>query len=608
MGGDQKVHGTEGVWCAGKWIDIEDCGDWQTCGGDCAKAPEGPRQEPEEWDVVVIGAGCVGSAIARELSRYNLKVALLESADDVTQGATKGNSGIVHAGYDDKPGSVRAEHCWKGNQMFAQLDRELKFGYWKNGSMVLAFTGEEERILDTLLLRGKDNGVTGLKILEREEILKMEPNVNPKVTKALYAPEAGTVAPYEFAIALAENAIDNGVFLKLYHKVVAVSKRGNEAGPDHLVVTAIDALSGTPKWVMICKWVAFFCMVMLGIIGFIFFKPAHVSEATPFFAFLVCAATQLKSAAPEVSFKTKFVINAAGNAADAVAQMVNDTSFAVRPRHGEYILLHKNQGHLVNATIFPCPDPHLGKGVLVQGTIWGNLILGPTARDVHDPDERLSTKDSVARHILSNCKKLVPGFDAKEVIHSFSGARAKTDRGDWIIEESVEADGFLHAAGIDSPGLAGSPSIALKIVDMLKERGLELEKNPNFNPNRRPIIVPKSGWKGLKVGAEGEPEKNVVCKCEKVTEAEVIDACHRSIPIDNTQGIRKRTRAGMGHCQGDPENLKPSCEQRVAAIIARERKIPIAKVGRRTWPASSILPARWMDDKQKAVYGKMAGS
>jgi glycerol-3-phosphate dehydrogenase len=249
----------------------------------------------------------------------------------------------------------------------------------------------------------------------------------------------------------------------------------------------------------------------------------------------------------------------------------------------------------------------LGKGVLVQTTLWGNLILGPTARDMHQPEARDMTPASVQEYILGKCKKLVPSFDAKETFHAFAGARAKSDRGDWVVGPSPRNPNLIHVAGIDSPGLAGAPAIALDVVDMLQEAGLFMSENPNFNPNRAPIITPKDGMKGLKMGPVGKFDsdgsnvaqmaQNVVCKCEKVTELEVVRAMRRSLPIDSSQGIRKRTRAGMGHCQGDPDNY--NCEARVRAIIARENGVPIDQVGGRPWPATSTLSERWIGDEEK---------
>jgi glycerol-3-phosphate dehydrogenase len=296
--------------------------------------------------------------------------------------------------------------------------------------------------------------------------------------------------------------------------------------------------------------------------------------------------------------------------------MVGDFSFRIKPRVGEYILLHKDEGYKCSATLFPCPHPKLGKGVLVQGTLWGNLILGPTARDVlrrnprtgeleADPEVRDEPADSIMAYILARCAKLVPSFDPGRVIHTFSGARAKTGgrRGkphDFIVEALRSAPGFVHCAGIDSPGIACSPAIAEEVRRLLHNLGLEQDLDPDFNPRRAPIIVPKDGFRGLKMSKFGsdkqkknqsQPARNVVCKCERVTEAEVIEAVRRSLPVDSTQAVRKRTRAGMGECQGDPKNY--GCEERVARIVARELGVPLEEVGRRPWPASSLLASRF---------------
>ena len=254
--------------------------------------------------------------------------------------------------------------------------------------------------------------------------------------------------------------------------------------------------------------------------------------------------------------------------------------------------------------------------MLVQTTLWGNLILGPTARDMYKAEARDMTPEAIQGFILSKCKELVPSFDAKEVIHAFAGARAKSTQGDWIIEPSLKNPKFIHVAGIDSPGLAGSPAIALEVVRILKEAGLQPKMNQSFNPNRAPIISPKMGMKGLKMGPVGKNDSdgsntsqmaaNVICKCEKVTELEVVRAMRRSLPIDSSQGIRKRTRAGMGHCQGDPDNY--NCEGRVRAIIARENGVPVEQVGGRPWPATSTLSQRWIDDKEKQALEERKNS
>jgi len=643
-----------------------------------------------EYDIVLVGAGCIGSAIARELSRYKLSVLLVEAADDVSQGATKGNSGIVHAGYDDKPNTNRSKYCWTGNQMFSKLDSELRFGYQKNGSLVLAMNNEETKILQELMKRGDTNGVKNLRILNKTELFEMEPAVNPDAIGALYSPDAGNVIPYEYAIALAENAVDNGVELRIRREVIAIEKEedlfavklshwepsqyveaqkkvkakedGSSSSPLNLIVHALVLISTSCVVAMggymtldksnvdessrqqsLLATIAVAVVGLISLTGFVsnvkrrFFdqSPGMALSKLPFDAIVSKVSLPLGSGGKKASVedmftggsgsskgakgqvfneeivKAKYVINCAGGASDKVANMIGDFSFKIKPRLGDYLLLNRNQGYLTSNTIFPCPDPILGKGVLVQTTLWGNLILGPTARDTYKPDAMNMSDESVQEYILSKCKKLIPYFDPKETFHAFCGARAKSDRGDWIIERSDADKNFVNVAGIDSPGLAGSPAIALEVVRLLKESDLQMDLDPTFNPNRAPIISPKKGMRGLKMGPVGKNDSNgtilpneeermrtnVVCKCEKVTELEVVRAIRRSLPIDSTQAIRKRTRAGMGHCQGDIVNY--NCECRVKAIIARENRIPSEEVGGRPWPATSTLSNRWIDDSEK---------
>lgn len=616
--------------------------------------------------MIIVGAGCVGGAVARALSRYALRVLVLEAADDVSQGATKGNSGIVHAGYDDTPGSKRAHYCWRGNQMFPQLDRELRFGFQRNGSLVLAFDAEEMKHLHELKERGEANGVQRLRVLGRDEVVRMEPYVNPDVMGALHSPDAGNVIPYEYAIALCENAADNGVDFRVRREVSAIQADGAQGFTVHARhweprayvrhMEAPQVVSGAPVAAPVST-VKRDALLASGALGAAGAGLALAGDSLPLgvallgSALLVCAWALFgvpqpapprpsaprtafdippvnRSASPLVSvaqmatggsgssavndgttvsmekYRARFVVNCAGCGADRVAAMVGDHSFTIKPRVGDYLLMHRNQGHLTHATLFPCPGP-LGKGVLVQTTLWGNLILGPTARDADNPEHQW-TPQQITDFIVSRCKRLVPSLDATEVIHSFAGARAKSTRGDWIVEPSTANAHFFNVAGIDSPGLAGSPAIAEDVVRMLADAGLALQPNPTYSPQRAPTIVPKAGWKGLKAGPPGsvpDPTAAVVCKCEKVTEAEVVTALHRSLPVDSTQAIRKRTRAGMGHCQGDPDNY--NCECRVADLISRETGLAPELVGRRPWPATSLLPSRF-HRKEAAAAAKGA--
>lgn len=672
----RRVHGDRGAYVGGDWVELEDCaelfniknGSESRCGGDCRACPRSRSRHTSAkpdgtYDVVIIGAGCIGSAIARELSRTTASVLLLEAADDVTQGATKGNSGIIHAGFDDKPGSVRAKYCWPGNQMFPQLDRELHFGFQRNGSLVVAKSDADVAVLKELLDRGGKNGVRNLRIVEQAELRRMEPAIDPAAIAALFSPDAGTITPYEYTIALAENAVDNGVELRTRRKVVAI--RVEEAGgftimAKHWEPKAVAARLGgrsvapsllgagaavgaaallaqaarEGKDSDMSGWAAAAAALLFA--AALFAWRLGASRFSGWLSYSPSPGTQMGGMVESEQIRARFVVNAAGTSSDAVAAMVGDHSFRIKPRMGEYILLHKDEGPKARHVLFPAPHPYFGKGCLVQSTLWGNLILGPTARDTVklQPDGSLAAdeavlaepSDNILGWILSKSRGLVPTFDAGAVIHTFAGARAKNTTGDWVIGPVAGAPGFVNAASIDSPGIAASPAIAVDVVRMLREAGAPVaQPDPLFNPNRAPLITPKDGYKNLKMSKTEpwkvkDPAQNVVCKCERVTEAEVVAACRRSLPIDSTQAIRKRTRAGMGHCQvrnplrsrlplhlsrfqppnprqGDPDNY--GCEARVAAIIARETGCPQAEVGRRPFPASSLMRQRIFDERDR---------
>ena len=598
---------------------------------------------------------------------------LLERDDDVTQGATKGNSGIIHAGYDDKPNTNRSKFCWTGNQMFPQLDKELKFGYLKNGSLVVARNEEDVQHLKQLYERGQKNGIQRLRIIEKEELHAMEPYLANDCIAALYSPDAGTVTPYEFTIALAENAAINGVQIRTRHEVVNIdyidkseyhpyfdidikvwdyksTSDANHVNIDNsarrIFTDPIDIIdlyefkALLPSMISILAifmtfedeemlkykypLIGFLSTLSVGLMVMIRNKLTAQQNKNKLFSQLSADeyAVNYKDIKPNKKVRARYIVNCGGLFADKIARMIGDKSFTIKPRLGEYLLLNKEQGHLAGCTLFPCPDTKIGtKGVLVQTTLWGNLILGPTARDVYKPQTQQDTAEDIMKFLLIKSKQLVPCIDASLVIHSFAGARAKSDRGDWIIEQTKVGDGklqFYNVAGIDSPGLAGSPAIAQYVVNILlaKQGGLKLVDNKQFNPYRKPLIFPKYGWKGLKLKKmdekaplilsddEKQLKTNVVCKCEKVTEYEILDAMRRyGVRVDTTQAIRRRTRAGMGHCQADINNC--NCELYVAKMISMEKQKRLRDIGRRPWPATSLLNKRWLNDDDKEYLKKL---
>ncbi|MCR1897570.1 FAD-dependent oxidoreductase [Irregularibacter muris] len=462
------------------------------------------------YDLCIIGGGIVGTNIARELSKYQLNILVLEKEEDIGCGATKANSGIVHGGYVAKPDTLKGKLCIQGNRMYRQLNQQLNFGYKQTGALVLAFNQEDMEELEKLYQSGIENGVKEIEIIDREQALQMEPNLNPDIAAALYCGEVGITSPYEFAIALMENAIDNGVTLKLNTEVKNIEK-------DNGIFT-IDT--------------------------------------------------------GEKSYQARYIINSAGVFSDKIASMVGQNTFDILPRRGQYVIFDKGTGEKVNHVIFQVPSKK-GKGILVASTYHGNLMIGPNAEDTQNKEDVGTEKDAL-EEIVMTAKRSVPQFNLNQIIRTFSGIRATPTTKDFIIEETKEK-GFINVAGIESPGLTASPAIALHVKDILKDMGVELVLKEDFNPYRKPIIKEKNlkpeEIKDL-LFIDSAPEK-IICRCEGVSEAEIVDALHRNIDIYSPDAIKRRTRAGMGRCQGG------FCESRVREIISREKNIPLDQVPHR---------------------------
>lgn len=474
------------------------------------------------YDLCIIGAGVVGAAIARELSRYELKVLWLEKGEDVAVGATRANSAIVHGAYSAPHGTVKGELCVAGNRMYDSLDGELNFGFQRPGSLVLAFDDAQREILDALMENGYKNGSRDMKILGKKDLHGMEPELGPAVLAALHAPETGITSPYEFCIALAENAVANGVTLKLRSEVTALSKRNGRFS-----ITAGD------------------------------------------------------------DYEASFVINAAGIHSDRISAMAGDSGFTILPRKGQYLLFQRGYGSLVKHIIFQAPTEK-GKGILVTPTHWGNLLVGPDAEDNVGRDDRNTDLQSL-REILATARLSVPSINPLKIIRSFSGLRARSDRGDFIIEESKSVPGLIQAAGIESPGLTSSPAIALRVKYLLEKAGLDLEEKEDFHPFRPPItsVKPLLPLQEISEDIKLPPGdgRRIICRCEQVREETILDALRRNIAIDSTDAIKRRTRAGMGACQGN------FCTPRVREVIAGETGLAPEKVTLRG-ESSGLLPER----------------
>ena len=453
------------------------------------------------YDVIIIGAGVSGSASAREISRYKVNACVLEKMEDVCEGTSKANSAIVHAGFDAAAGSLMAKLNVEGNLMMEQLSKDLDFDFAKNGSLVVCRSEEDMPNLQALYDRGIENGVKELRILNKEEVHEMEPNLTDEVIAALYAPTGGIVCPFGLNIAMAENANTNGVDFKFNTEVTGIHKI--DGG------WAIETNQG--------------------------------------------------------EYQTKCVVNAAGVHADEIHNMVSDKKIKITPRRGDYLLLDKSAGNHVSKTIFPLPGK-FGKGILVSPTIHGNLILGPTALDIENKDGTNTTRDGLDQ-VVAQAGGNVKDLPLKSVITSFAGLRAHEDHHEFIIGEVEGAKGFVDCAGIESPGLTSSPAIGKMVAGIVKDI-LNLEEDPTFVGTRKGILKPDKLSKEERdqLIRENPAYGNIICRCEMITEGEIIDAIRRPLGAKSLDGVKRRTRAGMGRCQAG------FCTPRVMEILARECK------------------------------------
>lgn len=448
-------------------------------------------------DIVIIGAGVSGCAIAREVSRYRADVLVLEREEDVCCGTSKANSAIVHAGYDAANGSLMAKLNVEGSRLMPALSKELDFPYENNGSLVVMVSEDDRPALNKLYENGVANGVEGLRIVERDELVQMEPNISDQAVAALYAPTGAIVCPFGLTFALAENAARNGVKFQFDTEVTGIEKTD---GGWKLSTTRGDV-------------------------------------------------------------EARVVVNAAGVYADKLHNMVSDDAMTITPRRGDYFLLdHSAQGH-VSHTVFQLPGK-FGKGVLVAPTVHGNIIVGPTAIDIEDK-EGVATTQAGLDEVRAKCGLAVKDVPLRQTITSFAGLRAHEARHEFFIGEVQP--GFVDCAGIESPGLSSAPAIGVMVSGIVKNI-LKLEENPGFESKRKGILDPK----GLDAEAraalirENPAYGTVICRCETVTEGEIVDAIRRVPGARSVDGVKRRVRAGMGRCQGG------FCSPRVMEILARE--------------------------------------
>jgi len=461
-----------------------------------------------KYDVIIVGAGVSGAMIARELSRLQLSVCILEKENDVAMHATHANSGIVHGGYDPVPGTLKAKMNSEGVEPLFEVAKELNVPCIRNGSMVCAFGEEENKHLEMLLDRGRQNGTPGLKLLTGDEARAIEPNLSPAITAVLHVTNAGIISPYELNVAAVGNAMDNGVELLRNFCVCRIEKDGD------FTVTAKDGRT----------------------------------------------------------VEGKYLINCAGGGSDQIAAMAGDGFFTIRHRAGEYMLLDKLEGGRVKHTIFQVPSKE-GKGILVSPTVHGNLLVGPTAVQVKDADCTETTPEGLAM-VGRLAAKSVPSVNFRQVITSFAGVRASEEHDDFIIKASDKVENLVHVAAIDSPGLTSCVAIARYTVEILRSLGMDAKEKENWDGTRADPCAFQAMTDEEK---DAYIKKNpafgkVVCRCECVSEGEILAAIRNNPQAVDVDGVKRRTRSGMGRCQGG------FCSPYIIKLIAKEHGIPVEEV------------------------------
>ena len=459
-------------------------------------------------DILVIGSGITGCAVARELSRFNASVAVIDRGSDLAEGATKANSGIVHAGYDAVPGTKKAFYNVRGAERYESLARELGVPYRRCGALVLAFDGEDLKTLEALKQRGETNGVKGLEILGRDALLKLEPNLNPEAAAALSVPSSAIVSPYEMAFALADDAALNGVRFFFEEEVLSV---GKDADGCFTVRTS--------KTVRRCR----------------------------------------------------VLVNCAGASGADLHNMLSAEKLAMVHRRGQYYLLDRAAEQPFGRTVFQCPSV-MGKGVLVTPTVHGNLILGPTAEDIGDPLDTATTACGLAE-ILKKASRTWPGLSTRTNITNFSGVRAHLASDDFVVGPCEGCPGCFEAIGIESPGLSSAPAIGADLAGMIADH-LSLAKKASVVPFPLPPVPfhDMTAEQREQAIREDPAYGSIICRCEVVTEAEIRRAIRRPVGARSVDAVKRRTRAGMGRCQGG------FCLPRVAAILSEETGIPLQEI------------------------------
>ena len=479
------------------------------------------------YDVIIIGAGITGAMTAYKLARCKLRTLVLEKGSDIASGATRANSAIVHAGYDAVPGTLKGKLGVDGSRQVGEIARRLNVPYKNCGSFVCAFDEKDEEHIKMLYDRGVANGVPDMRIIRGEKLFEMEPNLSRACTAALYAPSAGIVCPWTLATAVSEVASLNGADFVFNFAVSGVSENADGS------LTVTDGKTG---------------------------------------------------------YSARYVVNAAGVGADKIVEgdiwpEGEDKPVRINPRRGEYVLLDSEMGGIARHTLFVCPSEK-GKGILVSPTAHGNIIVGPNANEVSDPDDTSVTPEGIAE-ISEGARKIMPDINLRTAITQFAGVRPTPvcrSKDYCIVRSKKFPSRLLHAAGIESPGLASSPAVADYVVGILGEMGLELIPDPDFRDERPPVRRFKEmSDEEKRLAIASDPAwGRIICRCETITEGEIIDAIRRPLGARDLDGVKRRVRAGMGRCQGG------FCSPRVTAILARELGADMYDITKKG-PGSEIL-------------------
>lgn len=479
---------------------------------------------PKETDVVIVGAGTVGCAIARELSRFEIRTILMEKNEDVCAQTGKANSAIVHTGFDAPVGSLEARMVTSANPMFDQIAQELNFPFQRIGALVVAINREQKKLLSEIRHKAICNNVMDVQLLSGKQAVNLEPKLTSEVCGALLVPRESIVSPYEMALAMAENAATNGVKILLSTRVTGITVQGG-------TITSVETSRGR--------------------------------------------------------IKTSWVINAAGMYCDEIASMVGECNFKITPRRGQFFIMDKKAPYNIQRAILPVPT-RVTKGVLLSPTVHGNLLVGPTAEDVESKIDTGVTGSGL-QQVMAGARRLVPSVSATHTIAQFAGLRPVRHPEGYVIEISPRIRNYIGIYGVRSTGITSAPAVAAYVRDLAEESGLKLIPKQDHDPIRPAtkqfaLMTSEERSKAIK---DDPRNSNIVCRCEKVTEAEIVRAIHGPVGARSLDGIKRRTRAGMGRCQGG------FCSPRVVKILARELGVPMETITKKG-PGSEILlgPAR----------------